>query len=825
MKKYDKFDYLNILIIICSFFVVFFLVLNGNNLIYASSLDYANQHYLIPEAFRELFYETKDLFPSFLFNLGMGQNIYYFSYYGLFSPIILFSYLFPFINMGTYLMITSVIIVILSIFLFYKWIANHFENKCIRFIATFIFAMATPLIFHSHRHIMFMNYMPFLIMGLFGIDRYILKNKKFLLMISIFLIILTSYFFSVPSLVVLLAYGIFRYLNKEKEFNFKKFGKFILKFSLLFIIPILMAGFLLLPTFYGILNSRFATSSSVNILEALLPNLSFENILYTSYSLGLTAIFIFSISYLLFVKEKGYRFLSVAFLIIIFLPLSNYLLNGFMYLNGKVLIPFLTLGVFVIAKFLEDFWKKKIPFKKVLVTFFVISVLGCLNYEYFYLYVLDAFLILIILFVSFKKNNHYYLLFLLVISFMASLVVNLNDDLETKKVFSSQYNDTTSDIVEKLYDEEHNLYRIADNSNSFHNVNNVRNIKEYKSTMYSSLANKYYKNFYLNEIRNEIVYRNDAIFSDVNNLFFNIYTGNKYYLSTLEEDIIGYKKIKEENDINIYQNNEVFSLGYSSFKLMSLEEYKSLKYPYNVEALLNYVIVDDSSVISNYKTKIRKVHVKNDKFSFKLDKDKNIVKPIFNLKEGDILLIRFKMNYSESCKIGDTSISINGIANKLTCRGWKYHNKNYSFEYVISSNEVIKNLDVKLTKGKYDISDLEVYVINYEDIKDIKNSHDEFIISKQDTKGDVIKGSIIAREKGYFTLSIPYDKGFKAYVDGKLQEVELVNTSFIGFPLDKGKHDIEIIYEAPYLKEGKCLALLGTILFIGVLAFDWRRKI
>ena len=42
---------------------------------------------------------------------------------------------------------------------------------------------ATPLLFHSHRHIMFINYMPFLILGLMGIDLYFDKKKSWLLIL------------------------------------------------------------------------------------------------------------------------------------------------------------------------------------------------------------------------------------------------------------------------------------------------------------------------------------------------------------------------------------------------------------------------------------------------------------------------------------------------------------------------------------------------------------------------------------------------------------------------------------------------------------------
>ena len=121
MKKYDKKDYINLAILII-FFLVFItiLILCTKNSIYGSKLDYADQHYMIPEYFRTLFYNSKQLFPNFALNLGMGQNIYNFSYYGLHSPIILISYLLPFIKMATYIQIVSIICIIIDIILFHR---------------------------------------------------------------------------------------------------------------------------------------------------------------------------------------------------------------------------------------------------------------------------------------------------------------------------------------------------------------------------------------------------------------------------------------------------------------------------------------------------------------------------------------------------------------------------------------------------------------------------------------------------------------------------------------------------------------------------------
>ena len=47
--------------------------------LFGSSTDWYAQHTSIPEYFRTLFYNTKDLLPDFAMNIGNGQNIYNFS--------------------------------------------------------------------------------------------------------------------------------------------------------------------------------------------------------------------------------------------------------------------------------------------------------------------------------------------------------------------------------------------------------------------------------------------------------------------------------------------------------------------------------------------------------------------------------------------------------------------------------------------------------------------------------------------------------------------------------------------------------------------------
>ena len=168
------------------------------------------------------------------------------------------------------------------------------------------------------------------------------------------------------------------------------------------------------------------------------------------------------------------------------------------------------------------------------------------------------------------------------------------------------------------------------------------------------------------------------------------------------------------------------------------------------------------------------------------------------------------MNVSD--KNNDVYISINVENNKLTVDGWKYHNGNYIFDYLINEKD-IKELNIKFSKGYYEISNIELYSLDYEDVSNVRDS----IIVPEDIKIEKDKAIIKVnnKESGYLVSSIPYDNGFKILVDGKDSKVEKVNTAFVGTYLESGDHIIEIEYEAPFKKVSIVISLVAIVSSIG----------
>ena len=60
--------------------------------------------------------------------------------------------------------------------------------------------------------------------------------------------------------------------------------------------------------------------------------------------------------------------------------------------------------------------------------------------------------------------------------------------------------------------------------------------------------------------------------------------------------------------------------------------------------------------------------------------------------------------------------------------------------------------------------------------------------------------------------SIPFDKGFKVRLDKKEIAYEKVNTAFVGFPIKKGHHTIEITYQMPGKRAGVMISILSLLI-------------
>lgn len=785
MKKHKNI----IIIILMNLFII--LITTKTN-IFGSTMDFLSQHIIFPEYLRKTFYETGNLIPKLALNLGAGQNIYNIAYYGLLNPIIILSYFFPFIKMIDYIIVINIILLIISNILFYQFIKEKEFNKRTKMIITFLFMFSGPLLFHFHRHFMFINYMPFLILSLIHID----KNKEKKLILDILLIITTSFYYSIPSIITILIYYFYKNMNNLQP-------KKILNLFIYILTPILISMILLLPTLNTLLVNRKNTTT--NIINLLIPNINIDNLLYGAYSPGLTSILIISLIYLIISKKKNNIFLVATISLLSFIPLFLYLLNGGLYTRSKALIPLLPILILIIGIFIDDLFKNKIDIKKLILTTIIINLIILIKYKTLIYYIDLLFMIILILIYQRKRIKEIIIIPLFLLTITICILLNKTENFINKDYYKE---------VSKQEETINTNYRTINLNNSGETINKIYSNNFYTTSMYSSTINKYYSNLYHNifKINNRNI--NTLMIEATDNILFNKYLGVKYVINDNKLDY-PYNQIKE----NIYEL-ETYPIAYATNNLVNKEYYNSLYYPYNLEILTNYIIDEKSNnkpnsnvkeINLNYTSEIGK--------NIKIEKTNN--KIIINVKEDDEIILNLKNNLQDKILFiniygleeneKDIKMTINNQTNLLTNKNWIYPNHNNDFYFTL--NNVKDKLEIKLSKGIYTIESIKTYVLEKEKINDLKEV-DKLNIEK--INPEIIKGKINVTNDGYFILKMPYDKGFNIEVNNKKQEYELINNSFIGFKINKGNYDIKITYEPKLYKEGKTITVIGLIILIPI---------
>ena len=603
--------------------------------IFGSNVDWISQHSVIPDYFRKQFYETGELFPEFAANIGGGQNIYHFSYYGLFSPVILISYLFPSVKMGDYLMGASIVSLTASAELLYGWLLRRGFSGRISFMTALMYLLSGPMIFHSYCQIMFVNYMPFLCMAFWGVDNYFEKGGKLLYTVSVFLIILTSFYFSIGGMLVLVLYGIYRYvegkgqsgreagncfLGKNIACNTRRGGKgnklfsekivcyvilqrnkigagFLrdgIRFLWPMLVAVLMSGILLIPT-AAALTGREGAKAGVSLASVWIPNLQVDRLIYTPYGIGLPTLMITVLITGFTYKKAEERVLSWGCAAILTIPFFAWALNGGLYVRDKALIPCLPLLCYLIACYLKKLENREISFAAGMVPFLMTMGLLALGQrhsefsQYGALFLADG-AIMTGCFLLFWRRKR--LMFL-----MASPVVFLilygsvfhekAGRVESREFYEAVTDPAIGQAVEEILERDKGFYRLEQAGSESENaadLNRVWDRRQYISSVYSSSYNEGYQRFRKDVFGVEEPFRNDLMQSVSKNPVFRQMMGVRYLIS--EEEVPGYELVRSRDGMDIYENECAAPAAYVTDRIISENTYEELDFPYHQMALV-----------------------------------------------------------------------------------------------------------------------------------------------------------------------------------------------------------------------------------------------
>lgn len=81
-----------------------------------------------------------------------------------------------------------------------------------------------------------------------------------------------------------------------------------------------------------------------------------------------------------------------------------------------------------------------------------------------------------------------------------------------------------------------------------------------------------------------------------------------------------------------------------------------------------------------------------------------------------------------------------------------------------------------------------------------------------------IKGTVNAAEAGVLLLSVPYDEGWTACVDGQKAEIHNVAGAFCGLSLSAGNHEISMVYKPEGVNDGILISIASFAFLLFIVA-------
>ena len=810
--------------------------------IFGAKVDWLSQHSVLPDYFRQQFYATGKLFPEFAANLGGGQNIYHFAYYGLYSPLILPSYLLPFVKMSDYIMAVSITGLTASVLLFYYWLKSRKTDAGTAFILSLMFLLAGPMIGQYSGQIMFVDYMPFLCLALIGVDRYFEQEKSGLFTVSVFLMIMTSFYFSIGGMLSLVLYGLHRYFE-QREGNRGTVRSFLrdgLCFVRSMILAVLMSGFFLVPTALALTGGR-SKEQNTSFASFFIPQITVERFAYSIYGIGLTTLVITVLLTGLLYRKVYEKVLTYGCVIVLVIPVFAYLLNGGLYIRDKVFIPFLPLLCYLISIYLEKCRKRELSFIAGIVPYIITTIFVYIARNQFvskgigksiWKVLLAESILFLICYVLYCALKRYHKetkeILMLALPSVICLAVTMNtfyqmnpDRYVSRKLYRDVVGEQNRQAVKEALKDDDGYYRTeqmgSDDENAA-DLNRIWDVDQNITSIYSSAYNPDYQTFRQKTFRLEEPFRNGMMQSVSKNPVFQRMMGVRYIVS--DSDVPGYTLVKKCGTTGIYQNKDAAPVMYATDRVMTEEEYKKLTFPYNQTAFLEYAVVGEHTESSDQNIMTAYAPV-----SLKMDNNRTTggaeQKTMQQEGQKQILFLRFRVDNAHPNK--DVAVWINGIRNKLSAKDHVYYNENKTFIYAVPLKDGEDNISVTFGKGKYRLRHVQAYLGSLPERSELLYQS-EIQVDKKQTEDNVIQGTIRVKKDGWFITSIPYDKHFKIYIDGKETEIQKVNTAFLGCKIESGNHEVKIIYHAPGTTTGKVLSLIGIAGFLLVLVREKRKQ-
>ncbi|AIU76037.1 YfhO family protein [Bacillus velezensis] len=341
-------------------------------------------------------------------------------------------------------------------------------------------------------------------------------------------------------------------------------------------------------------------------------------------------------------------------------------------------------------------------------------------------------------------------------------------------------------------------------------------------SVYSSILNRNLLSFYWNDLRIDMGRESVSRYATLGNranLYSLLY--GKYYMTEKTNGAgvpYGFKKIMESSHYAVYQNQYMLPFVRTAERVYNEDGLKKAPALARERAMLDGIITESSTANTKKapeaKNMIRQAKVTADHADYQdgiltVNEDGGglIITPQAAKMDGGDYYVSFylknkakdqgftlKVNDYTTTRKSNQSIYKTGV-NDLTVRVPK-----------------TKNIQIRLPKGSYQLDRLALYEERYDTLKNAYRKAEKEPRADLRWRGNTLHISYENKTRApYIMLPIPYEKGWELKINGRKEQIEKADYSFIGFKAQKGKNDIQLTYYPPFFKPAAALSVISLV--------------
>lgn len=134
------------------------------------------------------------------------------------------------------------------------------------------------------------------------------------------------------------------------------------------------------------------------------------------------------------------------------------------------------------------------------------------------------------------------------------------------------------------------------------------------------------------------------------------------------------------------------------------------------------------------------------------------------------------------------------------------------------SEDGMTSCTVRFTKScTLQMDELAIYCQPMEDLDSLVEERKADALEEVQIGTNTVSGTVEASKDELLVLSIPYQNGWTAYVDGEEVTIRQANIMYMGLDLTEGSHTIELRFEMPGIRISILISLVSTGVFVTAL--------